>query len=126
MRRTAAVFFLTAALAVASCSGPDQGQAQGSSEMEALVAQYTRVRLEADLGGLTENQRRLLPLVSENRDLQLELRRLDLFGREQLRRPLPTFELAAGAVDLHLGAAQGGLQGLETRLVLAQTMLAVE
>ncbi len=53
-------------LLVAACSpqGPDEGTRSDDSA-ENLLAAYTTVRLDADLSGLTDSARRMLPLLIE-------------------------------------------------------------
>ncbi len=58
--------FLTLPLLVAACSpqGPDEGT-RSDDGTENLLAAYTTVRLDADLSGLTDSARRMLPLLIE-------------------------------------------------------------
>ncbi len=51
-------------LAAAACAAPDSSDSDTAmSRADSLLAQYTTVRLEADLSGLSENERRMIPLL---------------------------------------------------------------
>ncbi len=58
MRRLVPVFVL-----VAACSGPAKPAANASTHADSLLATYTTVRLDADVAKLTENERKMLPLL---------------------------------------------------------------
>src|SRR5690606_21738410 len=53
-----------AVLAAAACAAPDSpDSATAMSAADSLLAQYTTVRLEADLSGLSDSERRMIPLL---------------------------------------------------------------
>jgi Peptidase family M49 len=61
---------VTLTLALTACQGePSKAGASETvnspSELERKLAQYTTVRLTSDLGGLTDNERRMVPLLIE-------------------------------------------------------------
>ena len=61
-------FFWTLAgfgFALVSCSGPVTGPSTGGGAVAGRLAKYTTVRLTTDISVLTENQRRMIPLLIE-------------------------------------------------------------
>ncbi len=56
---------LCAAIAATSCGGDIQPESAAPMPLEDKVQQYVPFRLEADLSGLTDNQRLMLPLLIE-------------------------------------------------------------
>ncbi|MFC1544483.1 Zn-dependent hydrolase [Gemmatimonadota bacterium] len=67
MRKEVTLLTLAAAL-VAGCGAGGDGTEEGMSVSE-RVDQYTTFRLTADLGSLSENQRRMIPLLIEAADI---------------------------------------------------------
>ncbi len=70
MNRIAGSAIVTLALALNACQGePPKARASEAvnshSDIERKLAQYTTVRLTSDLGRLTENERRMVPLLIE-------------------------------------------------------------
>ena len=88
------VVFACAALLLASCgkkdktitsNNPQDSTVQMSPE-DALLAKYTQVRLEADLSPLTENEKKMLPLLIDAARIMD-----DLFWEQALSEPKDEF-----------------------------------
>lgn len=50
-------------LVAAACSGPVKPATNTSAHVDSLLATYTTVRLDANVSNLTENERKMLPLL---------------------------------------------------------------
>ena len=78
------LFALVAASLACAGGGPQEGgtqQAGGSrSTIQDLLAKYTTVHLTADLSGLTDNQRRMIPLLIEAAEAMDEAFWLQAYG----------------------------------------------
>ena len=84
MTRTGfAILALGVGLAFVACNpAPTEPGATGS-EMEKMLAKYTTVRLAADLSGLSDNQRRMIPLLIEASQAMDDAFWLQAYGNKQ-------------------------------------------
>jgi hypothetical protein len=72
---------LALSLAIVACSDqPSSRPAAQPSRADSLLAQYTTVRLTADLAALSENERRMIPLLIEAADAMDEVFWFELSG----------------------------------------------
>ncbi len=55
--------FAAAALVLAACATGDTASHSGGPNADSLLAQYTTVRLDPDLSSLSDNERKMLPLL---------------------------------------------------------------
>ena len=82
---------LTLSLTLAACS--DQSSSRPAiqpSHADSLLAQYTTVRLTADLSTLAENDRRMIPLLIEAADAMLKTANVTLVSWQKVDAGLVT------------------------------------
>jgi hypothetical protein len=83
IRRIIESLLVVAVAASLACTGSSPLKTEARSEIQQRLAKYISVRLTADLSGLTENQRRLIPLLIEAAEAMDDAFWLQAYGDKQ-------------------------------------------